>query len=294
MGHLNDTWVLDLGEASSTTEILATTAASDIYPGDLLTVDISIENAQELYGAQTLCTVAAAVLTPQSAVFGDFFPTPLVGVNQADAVAGTWFGAVSLKRPATPLTGNGLLATITYEAQAPGSTTVTCDPLLADENGFTLPSNSTPSGDITVLPFAILDGTLTYQGRLDHNGATVTAVGPVTQQDTTDSAGLFNINDLRAGHYEVTADAAGYLPACITADLTSGQQLTLPAIVIRGGDANDDDVINIGDATLLGSHFGQDVPPADSRADINADNHVNIQDLAILGGNYELNGCQPW
>jgi hypothetical protein len=53
---------------------------------------------------------------------------------------------------------------------------------------------------------------------------------------------------------------------------------------------NDDDTINIGDATLLGANLDSVAP----EADINADGTVNVQDWSILQGNYEKDGCQEW
>lgn len=269
--------------------------AGDIYPGDGFSLDIDLENTNNLYAAEALCSTDSAILTPQSGTFGDFFdPTyRLVGANQVDAAAATWLGAISQQNPAEPLSGNGRFATLHYTAVAPGDADVSCEPLLADRDGFSLPVTAQGT-TVTVLPFGTLLGTASYQGRNSHESITITAVGPVTRTATTDISGAFTVSDLRGGEYAVTADAPRYLPACTNTALSSGQTLTLTPTVIRGGDANDDDTINIGDATLLGANFGLNVPPADVRADINNDNRVNVQDLAILGGNYGLTGCQSW
>jgi hypothetical protein len=68
----------------------------------------------------------------------------------------------------------------------------------------------------------------------------------------------------------------------------------LPATVLKGGNANGNDSIDIGDATLVAANFGLHIPPGDARADINGDGIIDVRDLAILGGNYGLSGCQPW
>jgi hypothetical protein len=122
----------------------------------------------------------------------------------------------------------------------------------------------------------------------------VVATGPVTNSDTTNSAGNFEIDQLKNGSYDVEANALLYLPNCITTPVNSGQVTGLAATTLRGGDANNDEQISIGDATLIGTNFGLDVPPGDADADINTDGRVNIQDLAILGSNFGLNGCQAW
>ncbi len=271
---------------------LAISGGVEVYPGDAVSVALTVEGANDLYGLQATCTVDPAILAPQNGVFGDFFDNPLVGANAVDAGAGTWFGGLSLRNPADPLSGDGLFATLNYEALIPGTTPITCDPLASDQDGFELPIFA--SGDsLTVLAFGSISSTATYQGRLDHAGIEVTATGPANGSASTDSAGQFEVGQLKAGSYDVRADAALYLPSCITTTVANGQTTALTATVLAGGDTNDNDKIKIGDATLIGSNFGQ-TPPADSRADINADGTVNVQDLAILGGNFGLKGCQAW
>jgi hypothetical protein len=116
----------------------------------------------------------------------------------------------------------------------------------------------------------------------------------VIQTDTTGGNGDFVLGQLRAGTYVVKADMDSYLPNCVTTTLVAGDTVALPVTQLLGGDLNDDETINIGDATLLTANFNEPVPPADTRADINADGVVNVQDLAILAGNYEVAGCQGW
>lgn len=275
-------------------ELVANPVDTDIYPGDTVNVDLNIQGADNLYGLQTTCAVDPAVLAPQSATFGDFFSDPLVGANTVDAGAGTWFGGVSLKNPADPLSGDGLFATLTYEALVPGSTTITCDPLASDEDGFELPIGV--SGEtLTVLEYGAISGTATYQGRLDHTAIDVTATGPADGSTQTDSSGQFELTALKGGSYAVQADAPLYLPNCLDTTVTSAQTTVLTGTVLRGGDVKNNDKIKIGDATLVTANFGLAVADgADPNTDINADGQVNVQDLSILGRNFGLEGCQAW
>jgi hypothetical protein len=268
---------------------------SEIYPGDTVEVDLDITGAANLYAAQAECGVDPSVLEPQSAVFGSFFDpvNRLIAANEVSPTLGTWFGAISQQNPAGPLSGDGNLATITYQALAPGTTDILCNPLFSNRDGFTQTVSFT-GASITVLPYATINGTATYQGRLDHTGIEIVATGPVTRTALTDAAGAFVLDELRAGSYNVIADTGSYLPVCITPTLAAGDALILSATQLAGGDLNDDVTINIGDATLLTANFNETVPPADARADINADGVINVQDLAILAGNYEISGCQPW
>ncbi len=274
---------------------MATTANPELYPGDPVAVNLDILGANNLYAAQATCSVDPAILEPQGGVFGDFFDpvNHLIAANEVSPTLGTWFGAISQQNPAGPLSGDGLFATVNYQAMSPGATAITCDPLLSDRDGFTQTVSFT-GADVTVLPFGTISGAATYQGRLAHAGIVVTATGIVTSTDTTDGDGNFTLGQLKAYTYTVEADAASYLPSCITTTVASGETVTLTATTLLGGDLNDDDTINIGDATLLTANFGLLVPPADARADINVDDIVNVQDLAILSGNYEISGCQGW
>jgi len=291
----NDDWrTIKYSSPSPTTRLVATTESTAPYPGDPISVELTLEEANDLYAAQATCTVDPALLQPQSGSFGNFFDSVnnLIGMNNADAAAGTWTGAISHRSPAEPLSGNGLFATIVYQAQSPGTTSITCDPLLSDQNGFAQPVTFTGT-EITVLPFATANGLVTYQGRLDHADITLTATGPIVRTVTTDSTGNFEL-ELKAGDYTLVASAEGYLSKSTMVTVTSGQSVTLPSTILQGGSVNGDDVIDIGDATLVAANFGLTVPPGDARADINDDGIVNVQDLAILGSNYGLSGNQAW
>ncbi len=282
-------------QSPPTTNLIASTDTnSEIYPGDPVAVNLDFENAVDLYAAQADCTVDPDILAPQSATFGDFFDpvNRLVGANSVDAAAGTWLGAISQRSPAGPLSGAGLFATLNYIAQNPGTTDISCEPLIADRDGFELPVTFT-GASVTVIPFAVVNGVATYQGRLDHADINVTATCPPTPTSITDSEGNFEL-ELKTGTCTVTASAPGYLSNSLTLDVASGQTFPLPPTVLKGGSANGDNVIDIGDATLVAANFGLTVPPADARADINGDGRVNVQDLAILGSNYGLSGDQPW
>jgi hypothetical protein len=278
--------------------VLAVPSQTDVFVGDPLSVDLNVAGASDLYAMQADCTVDPAVLTLENAAFGSLFDplNNLVGSNNPDPLAGSWSGAISQRNPALPITGAGTMATLSFTGAGPGTTSVTCTLLLSDQNGFTLPFTYT-GATINVLDATILvNGTVVYQGRLDHAGIQVTFSqnGSQVGSATTDLSGAFSYDQLTAGDYLVRASAPSYLPRCTNETLTTGQVLNLSATTLLGGDTNGDEAIDIGDATLLAASFGLGVPPGNPQADINADALVNVQDLAILGGNYGLSGCQPW
>lgn len=133
--------------------------STDIYPGDSVSMNLDIQDANNLHAAQATCAVTPTTLAPQSGTFGDLFDpvNRLIGTNEVGSTLGTWFGAISQHSPAQPISGTGLFATLTYPALNPDTTPITCDPLLSDRDGFT--QTGTFSGtNVTALPFATISG----------------------------------------------------------------------------------------------------------------------------------------
>jgi len=92
---------------------------------------------------------------------------------------------------------------------------------------------------------------------------------------------------------------AGRSDAPLVESQTNGipSPATMPTITLLGGDATQDDYINIFDLALIASHYGASHPadPDAAVADINGDNKVDIYDLAITAGNSGVaRGPQPW
>jgi hypothetical protein len=65
---------------------------------------------------------------------------------------------------------------------------------------------------------------------------------------------------------------------------------------MMGGDANEDDIINILDLSLIGSSYGSNPgdPSWNPQADINNDGTINIQDIVLSGSNYLKISPTPW
>ncbi|MBK8027195.1 MAG: hypothetical protein IPK19_38850 [Chloroflexi bacterium] len=64
---------------------------------------------------------------------------------------------------------------------------------------------------------------------------------------------------------------------------------------LREGDANDDNIVNISDFSLLASAFGKSEGQAgfDARADFNEDGVINIADFSLLASNFGQSGAAP-
>ena len=70
----------------------------------------------------------------------------------------------------------------------------------------------------------------------------------------------------------------------------------LSTLVLLGGDANDNNEIGIGDASIIGGQYGNSGSGITMpKADINADDVVDILDLVIMGGNFDKKSthCSP-
>jgi len=273
-------------------------AQSQVYPGETVTVKVTLNEVKDLYGVQLNCQVDPGMLAWAGGEFAEFFTSPLIGAKSGDAASGEWLGAISQKNPAPALSGSGLVVSLSYTAVAVGESKVTCDPLASDRDGFELQLDAL-SDQVTVLDpnggAGQLEGQISYQGRLAHSGIVVTVSSDqVNEVGQTDEAGRFEVSDLPNNSYSVRADGALHLARCTEANVVDGQVTSLLPITLVGGDTDDDEEIRINDATLIGSNIGLSGAAMDPRADINADGQVNIQDLSILGGNFGKSGCQEW
>ncbi len=101
---------------------------------------------------------------------------------------------------------------------------------------------------------------------------------------TTDSSGAFTIFNVTSGIYRIEANAPLHLQTICNNKQISAPITQLANVTLLGGDLNDDDVIDISDATAIGVHFGT----ASGSADINRDRIVNVLDLIILANNYQV------
>jgi hypothetical protein len=139
-----------------------------------------------------------------------------------------------------------------------------------------------------------LQGQVTLQGRQDHS-QTAIAIDALNWCTTTDRLGTFGCalgpDDPPA--LSVSAVHDGYLTAQTQVKQTGQDDVWLPPATLDGGDANNDNAINLLDLVIVGGSYDSS-PPADPRADLNGDNVVNIFDLIMVGSNYGLQGPTAW
>ncbi len=100
--------------------------------------------------------------------------------------------------------------------------------------------------------------------------------------------------------YFLTVDRALFLPSpapSVSALLTSSPTTSLALLILLGGDATDNNLIDIADASCIGSAYGGVVNTCSgglgANSDVNEDGIVNIYDLTLMGGNFDLTNS-PW
>jgi uncharacterized membrane protein len=285
-------------------------------------LDIVIADVANLYGAEVHLTFDSARLEVVDAagnptyeiVPGPFLdPTQgLIGMNSADNVGGYIDYAISLRDPAPPAFGTGVLATVYFRPKATGTTTVSFDEVkLSEKPEPPAPAARIPAdfrdatfeiNDCRQAQIGALKGRVFLDGRLNHSGAKVSAE-PGGHEVLTLPDGGFELSALPAGNYTVDVRKTSYLRAGdrnFTA--TGGSTLALPNVMLLGGDCNNNDTIDITDGAIASASFGFGTGQVgfDARADINGDGVVDIFDLVMVGNNFGCSvtdptaRCQRW
>jgi hypothetical protein len=217
------------------------------------------------------------------------------------------------------ITQTGAAARFFFRCTADGTATFTViSSTLVDADGF--PVEHTRGGSVsgTCVFRAKVTGKVQRQGMLTNALActTVKLVPPPPSggQVFTDTGGYFTFTNVPPGAYQLSAEYSGYLSSSkqimiSRTDLTgcNAGTTTCPAgtTTLRGGNANNDQNINILDIGKVISLFGvrgvevrsdaqEGCTDLDEAADINDDGTVNISDLAIAAGNWGCIGPTPW
>ncbi|MCB9107479.1 MAG: hypothetical protein H6633_24965 [Anaerolineales bacterium] len=68
--------------------------------------------------------------------------------------------------------------------------------------------------------------------------------------------------------------------------------MDLPSVTLVSGDVNNDNLIDISDATAVGLSFDQ--TGSNLLSDINNDAIIDIFDLVLVGSNFGISGPQSW
>ena len=291
---------------------------SPVYIREGLTVDVDIKvDGHELYGAQLSAT---------------FDPTYLEVVSLTDAGAGYLQGSQGCTKSFNNTLGtvtyyctrSGLdgtlsnlgikLLTITFRAKSisgspvntPINVTAASVVLSSYNSGLgsiNIHLDSVAGDSVTILDTTTVSGQVDLQGRGDESGASVNPAAGVSfgydaPAYTTGLWGSFSFSGMASDTYTVVASRLLYLAATKTVAV-SGDTLALPTVVLLGGNANNDAIVNIQDLSCIGGDFGNTPPSptacgvAPNSSDVNGDGTVNILDLVLAGGNFGKTES-PW
>ncbi len=173
----------------------------------------------------------------------------------------------------------------TASPTATPSATRTATPTATPTTGTPAP---TPTITSTPLPgSATLLGQIQAQGRPAPPHAQWVmplrlTVGGALHTVETDTFGRFALAGLTPGTYEIRVKNRHTLTNILLGAALMAGENTLSLGLLREGDANDDDVVDIADFSVLRSIFGT----ADPRADFNQDGIVDIVDFSLLRTNF--------
>ncbi|MDZ4767592.1 MAG: M64 family metallopeptidase [Chloroflexota bacterium] len=141
-----------------------------------------------------------------------------------------------------------------------------------------------------------------YQGRpTAPNAAYVSNVRAVLMQGggvvtdtalTTDQYGRLTLSYYQPGSYTLWVKGSHTLASSIPVTLAVGDNI-VGGLTLREGDANNDNVVNITDFSILAGTFGKTSVTVgfDARADFNNDGVVNISDFSLLAGSFGMTGA---
>ena len=304
---------IGLATMDGSTELYLDPAVASI-PNDnstTQTFDVKIANASNMYGYQFVVTFDPAHVEATAAAFDDsLFPSsntyPPSGWDATiDNVNGKVYFARTRLDPGAAVSGSGTLATVMLRSKSGATSGIYKvdfeQTKLADVEGSQLPCETQYAWLTLYGTGGTLEGSVDLQGRSDESGGTVTivsAAGHTESKQITAADGSWSFTDVPAGSYQVNVEMARYLDAqkgewSAGVSVSEGGTTTLNTVKLLGGDANDDDVVDISDAGIIGGEFGN-APPTDDRADINDDNMVDILDLVLMGGNYNQTSPVSW
>jgi hypothetical protein len=237
--------------------------------------------------------------------------TPVVNaVNQIDQENGLVKFAASRQGNLDNLTGNIVLATLTFEAvgatEPPEGQTTTLDlqnVKLGAKGGIAVPVSGIVDlsviireGEVPIPGPGDIVGVVKVQGRGPDNqaGHQITATGNVggVLNDTTEADGSFWLDNAAADTYTLVASRTGFLAAtCEEVSHTTDVLTELAEVTLLAGDIDEDNVIDITDAVAIGVALGS----TDAVANLNADGQVDILDLILLAANFgQTSAANPW
>jgi hypothetical protein len=283
-----------------------------VFCAEGTTVKVDLTGVADLYGYQFEVHYDAGKVNASATFLNSFFDT----TGPTDAIPPGWnatcsggvcrFG-VSKTDPSPPVSGSGSVAEITFTSVQAGEFDVTIhNDYLSNRDGGAIAHSSAAPLHLKIECVANVSGKVSLQGRptpLDAGKVRLTDLGGAfaaveTNLDPVTGAFAFTGVKVQLGgsNYQFDVTHSLYLGNRMTQMLQPGVAYTAPDTKLKGGDANNDGLIDVSDRACIGSSFGgaPAVCGATGSSDINHDGTVNVFDLALAGGNYMRSSPQPW
>ena len=145
-------------------------------------------------------------------------------------------------------------------------------------------------------------GTVSMQGRTYRGGVLVTltgpalfAYGPYTATSLDVISSNVSFSNVAESTYTVTVTHARYLDVSsdlMKTKLVNATPTVLTSLELKGGDATDNQVVNLGDASAIGSQYG--FSGTTNNGDVNFSGRVDVFDLVLVGGNWNLTAAAAY
>lgn len=154
--------------------------------------------------------------------------------------------------------------------------------------------------DATVVPTQAVTatgqvaGVVNFEHLQQHAGIRLTLQLPdgTTTNLASDDQGRFAFTNLHPGGYILQASSHGFLTIRVEFALTDGQQMSVPNGLLKRGDTNEDNLVDLRDVALIAANFNG--PAAVSETDLNGDGWVDISDLSLAGALFGTTGPLAW
>jgi len=282
------------------------TAITVVVEGLTLTNGSAADGGAIFTAASTL-TVRDSTLTANSATRGGAIFTragsvivqnSTLSANTAANGGGIYTNGGTVTVTGSAITGNsassaGGAAHTEAGTVALGTTTLTGNSAPTDANVHSVLGVVTLSDQTSIRAALVMQGlpvgpnerlVHSFNVRLTPQGSNTPTVD---RNVTSDQNGVLVVGELTPGAYNIRLKHAKALSVAAAETLVAGENM-LAFGAIRFGDANDNNVINITDFSILASTFGSTISTTgyDPRADFNFDNVVNITDFSLLAASF--------
>jgi hypothetical protein len=259
-------------------------------------VEVWVENVQNFYSVDFTLAFDPSIVQAYNIAEGSAFTDYPSQCVVTESSIGYGFAQFAGHMVCIAQDGDLHLATITFSDVSCGTSPLTWQETQLEDNAGDPISHTAQDGSIT--PYACsaeITGHAMLEGRGDHSDIEISLVDGVAEDTLTAADGEYTFSDVPEDVYELILSHDLYLSAqVVECSVPGGETTTMPDVTLIAGDLDGNNVIDISDLVIGGTHFGG----TSAAADLTADGHVNIFDIVLIGKNFGLTGpvileCTP-